>query len=266
MIHSALRPPSLVLSTTVLISLASASAGSAQVSTQAPPQRPSAAATEKGSAVRLHRSTGSTAQAGSRTRVVAHETTTHTARATRSTTVAHGGHWVWLGGRHVWQSYGFTGGGYSNGPVATAVGGTYGVAGVGETYGVAGHSCWWYRHYDPANLPASCPRYYGSSYGYSYSAPSYGYRYGYSAPSYSYSHGYGYRSGVTRTTSTQVTSTRVANANSMRFTSRTHEMAPTQSGAHVAVTRPAETGVRKVGAQARVPSATGTNVRTQTSP
>jgi len=151
-------------------------------------QRPSVAAPEKGSAVRVHRTMGSAAQVGSTTKVrgsalgafrpqttraAANMTTVRTARGTTvrtagGTTVASGGHWVWHGGRQVWVNYGFTGGGYSYGPVATG-------AVYGGTYGIAGRSCWWYRHYDPADLPRWCPRYYGSSYGYSY---------GYSAPSY----------------------------------------------------------------------------------
>ena len=73
-----------------------------------------------------------------------------TVRTSGGTTVASGGHWVWRGGRHVWQSYGFTGGGYAYGPVATG-------AVYSGTYGVAGHSCWWYRHYDLADLPGGAP-------------------------------------------------------------------------------------------------------------
>jgi hypothetical protein len=267
MIH-ALRLPSLALASTAFISLASASAASAQVDTRAPLQPPSTAAPEKGSVARVHRPMGSTARAGS-THAAAHETTVRTVRNTtvrtsRGTTVASGGHWVWRGGRQVWQSYGFTGGGYAYGPVATG-------AVYSGTYGVAGHSCWWYRHYDPADLPRWCPRYYGSSYGYGYgySAPSHSYSYGYSAPAYSYGYRYGATRTSTRVTSTRVTSTRVANVSSARFTNRTHGVAVTQGGAHVAVTRPGETGghVRthaQAGAQGRAPSATGTKVRTQT--
>jgi hypothetical protein len=261
MIHSALR---LALATTALISLASASVTSAQVNTQAPLERQSAAAPEKGSAVRVHRSATSTVRQRT-TRVAAYETTVRTVHGatvrTARTTIASGGHWVWLGGRYVWRSYGFAGGGYAYGPAATG-------AVYGGTYGVAAHSCWWYRHYDPANLLRWCPRYYGSSYGYnySYSAPSYSYRYGYSAPTYSYS----YRYRATRTASTRVISTRVANVSSARLTSLTHGMVVTQGGPHVAVTRPAETGTHvrihaQAGAQVRAPSA-GADVRKQTSP
>jgi hypothetical protein len=287
MIH-ALRLPCLAFASSALIFLASASAARAQVDTDAPLQRPSAAAPEKGAAARVHMPTDSTAQAGSRTKArasamrtvrqpathaAAGETTVRTTarettvRTSGGTTVTRGGHWVWRGGRRVWQSYGFTEGGYAYGPVPTG-------ALYGGTYGVAGHSCWWYRHYDPADLPRWCPRYYGSSYyayRHGYSAPSYGYSYGYSAPAYSY----GYRYGVTRTASTRTTSTRFANVSSTRFTNRPHGMAVRQGGAHVAVTRPAETSARvlthaQAGAQlrapSRAPSAAGAKVRKQTSP
>jgi hypothetical protein len=274
--YSALRLPSLVLATTALISLASASSGSAQVITKMPPQRPSAAIPQKGSAVLAHGPMGPTSQAGETrkvhgsamssvrqptTHVATRETTTRTVRGTTvrttgGTTVASHGQWVWRSGRRVWQSYGFTGAGYAYEPVATG-------AVYGGTDGVARHSCWWYRHYDPADLPRWCPRYYGTTYGYSYgnSAPSYGY----SAPAYSY----GYRYGAIRTASTRVTSTRVANVSTARFTSRTHGF--TQGGAHVAVTRPAEMGAHvrshaEAGAQVRSASKGGAHVRTRTSP
>jgi len=284
--HSALRLPSLALATTAFISLASASPGSAQVNTQMPPQRESAAVHQKGSAERAHGPMGPAAQAGptmkvhgspmgdvrnptmhAATREMAPRTVRGTnARTAGGTTVGGDGHWVWRGGQREWQSYSVTGAGYAYEP------GTTGVVYSG-TYGVAWHSCWWYRHFDPANMPRWCPRYYGSSYGY---------RYGYSAPSYSYSapaYSYGYRYGESRNESTRVTSTRVANVSGARVESRTHGVTP--GGAHVAVTRPAETGAQvrshaqagaEVGAhspgggQSGAHSPAGAHVRTQTSP
>jgi hypothetical protein len=264
MVQGALRLHFVVLGTTTLISLASASAAIAQANTQRPlPPEKGQVTAQAGATTKLH---GTAMKAGRQqtAHAAAHQTTRSvrdasvrtvrrtTVRTTGGTTVAGGGHWVWRGGRSVWQSYGFTGGGYAPVITATAYGGTY---------GGAGHSCWWYRHYDPAGLPRWCPRYYGSSYGYSYrySEPSIRYSYGYSAPA-------GYRYGTTRTTSTRVTTTRVANVSSTRSTNHAHGMAVAQGGGH-----PAETGAHvhnhaRAGAQVRAPSAAGTNVRTQTSP
>jgi hypothetical protein len=262
--HSALRLP-LVIATTALISLASASPGSAQVNIQASPPRPPAAAHQKETTKAHGFPVGSVRQPTSH--VAAHKTTVRTVRSTTvrtagGTTVARSGYWVWRGGRHVWQSYGFTGAGYAYGPGATG-------AVYSRTDGATGHSCWWYRHYDPTDLPRWCPRYYGSSYGYSYgySAPSYSYSYGYSAPAYSYGYRYGaYRDryGATRTTSTRVTSTRVTNVSTARFTHGVR-----QGGAHVAVARPAGAPLDRhaqAGARVRAPSAAGAHLRTQTSP
>ena len=54
-------------------------------------------------------------------------------------------------------------------------------------------SCWWYRHYDPYDVPSWCTTYYGYSYG-----PRYGYSYSYEVPAYGYAYRttYGYRYGT----------------------------------------------------------------------
>src|SRR3954447_14942228 len=121
----------------------------------------------------------------SRTRVSSRETS---ARNERSTSVTRSGHWTRSGGRQVWIA-----GGYSTGPSTNVT-----------VYSGAGRGCWWYRRYDPADLPRWCGRSYGATYGYSYSTPSVSYSYGH--PSYRYD--------ATRTTSTRVNTSRFANERS----------------------------------------------------
>lgn len=76
---------------------------------------------------------------------------------------------------------GVVGGGY--------VSPSYSGANYGGGYSAGGnHSCWWYRHNGPGNIPRWCTTSYG------YAAPASGYAHGYSAPSYSY----GYTSGPSR--------------------------------------------------------------------
>lgn len=76
---------------------------------------------------------------------------------------------------------GVVGGGY--------VSPSYSGANYGGGYSAGGnHSCWWYRHNAPGNIPRWCTTSYG------YAAPASGYTHGYSAPSYSY----GYTSGPSR--------------------------------------------------------------------
>jgi hypothetical protein len=256
MVH-ALRLSYFALASTALIFLASASVASAQTDTRAP-EKASAAPVHRqagpaGSTIKAHAAVRTVRQPS--THVVAGETSVRTSvhettvRTSGGATVARSGHWIWRGGAQVWQSYGVVDGGYASGTVSTG-------AVYGGNSGATGHSCWWYRQYDPAGLPGGCPRYYGSSYGYSngYSAPSssYSYSQGYSAPGYRYG-------GVTRTVSTRVTSTRVADVSSARFTSHSH----------VAVTRPAETGAHmrthaQAGAQVHASSAPDAKVRKQT--
>jgi hypothetical protein len=114
----------------------------------------------------------------------------------------------------------------------------------------------------PIRCKISFQKWTAFGYGYGSSAPSYSYGSGYFAPA----HSYGYRNGTaTRTVSTRVTSTRVADVSRTRFTSHTHGIAVKQGGAHVAVTRPAKIGAHmhvQVGAQAR-PSSAPAKVRTQ---
>jgi hypothetical protein len=81
---------------------------------------------------------------------------------------------------HGWRGYGLRG--------VTVAGGYY-----SQYY--HRHSCWWYRHYDPYNMPSWCGAYsYAPAYDYSYDydygdyGPSVGFAYG---PGY-YGGGYGY--------------------------------------------------------------------------
>jgi hypothetical protein len=139
------------------------------------------------------------------------------ARASHGWAAAHGGHRVvvarghargvrrygygwsrpsgWRGG-NVAYGYRVHGGYYAAG--GYYAGGGYAYPAYGGSYGYRHHGCWWYRHYEPYNIPASCSTYYGPSYSYSYgyAAPSYGStwtRYGYRHTAW---HG-GWRAGQT---------------------------------------------------------------------
>jgi len=78
---------------------------------------------------------------------------------------------AWRGGHryaHGWRGYGWRG---------VAVAGGYGGY-YGADYYRHRHSCWWYRHYDPYDMPSWCGTY---SYGYDYGdyGPYVGFAYGY---------------------------------------------------------------------------------------
>jgi len=211
------------------------------------------AAPEKGSASPEHRTTGSATKSSAEgsnraSATAARQATTHTARdkgqrnaterhmterntaerntnvrSSSRTTVSSNGHWVSRGGHRVWVSFGSSGGS------------TYGATGVayGVSSGGAGHSCWWYRHYDPADAPRWCPGY-GTSYGYTYRT------YRSSSPSYSY--GYHYRAGETRAVSSDRETTHFSG--SARVSSRTHAMTTTQGSSRTHAMSTTQGGAR----------------------
>jgi len=93
---------------------------------------------------------------------------------------------AWRGGHryaHGWRGYGWRG---------VAVAGGYGGY-YGADYYRHRHSCWWYRHYDPYDMPSWCGTY---SYGYDYGdyGPYVGFAYGY-GPGYYGGYGYARRFG-----------------------------------------------------------------------
>jgi len=134
-----------------------------------------------------------------------------------------------VGGR-----YGYTRGYGST--VGVAVGGTYGVA-----YSGYGRSCWWYRHYAPGSLPASCGAY--------YSGPTYSYSYGYSHPTYGrYAYGVSHvNRGVAVRTSTRQTTRQVEGRAASTSVENTHKQGgahPMSSGATHSGAQPKHTGER----------------------
>ena len=94
-------------------------------------------------------------------------------------------------GRHGYPYRDYVGGYYAGGYSYPYAGGHYHRHHryyAGGYYYRHHHGCWWYRHYDPYEMPSWC---YGPAYG--YSAPVYGYSY---EPSYGYV--YGVRAGSWR--------------------------------------------------------------------
>jgi hypothetical protein len=87
---------------------------------------------------------------------------------------------------HGWRGYGWRGATVAGGGSYYSGGYAYPYYAGGVGYGYRHHGCWWYRHYEPYNIPSWCATYVG--YG-----PSYGYSYGVVAPAYSYGYGHYYR-------------------------------------------------------------------------
>jgi hypothetical protein len=88
-----------------------------------------------------------------------------------------------------WRRYGWRG---------VAVAGGY----YGGGYYRHRHGCWWYRHYDPYDIPSWCGTYYAPAYDYSYGydyGPYVGFAYGYGSSfdggSYRYARRYGFHGG-----------------------------------------------------------------------
>jgi len=110
-------------------------------------------------------------------------------------------------------------------------------------YGYRHHSCWWYRHFDPADMPAWCGAY-GYSYGY---GPAYAY--GYGPYGFGYSYGiFGRRFDRDRFERRHFAFDRTRhfdNTRNFAFGNRTHSMS--QFAFHGAATRPMEGRAALVG-------------------
>jgi hypothetical protein len=223
MIYGTFRRSVIALGATALASLIPLSSATAA---QAERQEKSGAARQTSAAG--HQTSGAARQTMNRSAVHSNTTMRTSSRTSVSRTSERSSRTV-VGGR-----YGYTRGYGST--VGVAVGGTYGVA-----YSGYGRSCWWYRHYAPGSLPASCGAY--------YSGPTYSYSYGYSHPTYGrYAYGVSHvNRGVAVRTSTRQTTRQVEGRAASTSVENTHKQGgahPMSSGATHSGAQPKHTGER----------------------